>query len=267
MTMTLLAWNAALVLVLMTAVWLASVRLRDVSIVDPWWSVCFLLITTHTVLRTGLTVANTCLLALVAVWALRLWFHLLVRSRGQPEDPRYAAFRRRFGPARYWWVSFFQVFLLQGCLALVISAPLQVAAANVADTSSRFGARDAVGVLLFAVGFAWEAAADEQLRRFRRAFKGQGKVLDSGLWGWCRHPNYFGEALLWWGFWVLSLGAPLGWMTLPAPALMTYLLVKVSGVSMLDAHLLATRPAYAEYMRRTPAFLPKRPRRGVGVTE
>ena len=129
MTLELVAWNAALVLALMTVLWGASVFLRDASIVDPFWSVGFLLVTAQTVLRTGLTPGKTLLLGMVGTWAIRLFLYLLRRSRGKPEDPRYAAFRRRYGPERYWWVSFFQVFLLQGVLVVIISAPLQVAAA------------------------------------------------------------------------------------------------------------------------------------------
>ena len=128
MTAGLLATNAALVLALMTVLWLVSVRLRDASIVDPFWSMAFLLVTAHTTLRTGLTPGRTLLLAAVAAWALRLFVHLLLRSLGKPEDPRYAAFRAKYGAERYGWVSFFQVFLLQGALVVVISAPLQIAA-------------------------------------------------------------------------------------------------------------------------------------------
>jgi steroid 5-alpha reductase family enzyme len=140
-TLELVAWNAALVLALMSALWVVSVLRRDASVVDPWWSISFLLVTAHTAARTGLTPGKTLLLALVAAWALRLWLHLLVRSVGHGEDPRYAAFRQRFGPERYWWISFFQVFLLQGALALLISAPLQLASA--AGSPDPFGHREA----------------------------------------------------------------------------------------------------------------------------
>jgi steroid 5-alpha reductase family enzyme len=129
MSLQLFGWNVALVFGLMTTLWLVSVRLRDASIVDPWWSMGFLLVTVHTALATGLTPAKVLVLTLVGTWSLRLWLHLLLRSRGKPEDPRYASFRQRYGAARYWWVSLFQVFLLQGSLVVLISAPLQLAAA------------------------------------------------------------------------------------------------------------------------------------------
>jgi steroid 5-alpha reductase family enzyme len=243
----------------MTTLWIASVRLRDASIVDPWWSIAFLLVTARTVFATGLGPAKGLLLALVAAWALRLWLYLLLRSRGKQEDPRYAAFRQRFGPERYWWVSFFQVFLLQGTLALGISAPLQVAAA--AALPDRIGAPQIAGAALFAVGFVVETVADAQLGRFRAKKAGSGAVLDTGLFRWSRHPNYFGEAVLQWGFWLCAVDRPWGAWTVLAPVLMTYLLVKVSGVALLDAHLSATKPGYADYVRRTSAFVPWPPRR------
>jgi steroid 5-alpha reductase family enzyme len=263
MTIELLAWNAALVLTMMTALWGASVFLRDASIVDPWWSIGFLLVAAHTAARTGLTPGKTLLLAMVAAWALRLWGYLLLRSRGKPEDLRYAAFREKYGAGRYWWFSFFQVFLLQGVLVLLISPPLQLAAA--AGAPDPVSPADLLGLALFATGLVFEVVADTQLSSYRRAkarggADAPGPVLDTGLWRYSRHPNYFGEALLWWGFWVLSLDTPWGWATFLAPVLMTFLLVKVSGVAMLDAHLTETRPGYADYVRRTPAFLPRPPR-------
>ncbi len=259
MTAALLAANAALVLALLVVLWLVSVRKRDASIVDPWWSMLFLLITANTITQTGFTPGKTLLLVLVAAWALRLWLHLLVRARGQAEDPRYAAFRERFGPERYWWFSFFQVFLLQGCLALFVSAPLQLAGA--APWPDGLTLLDGVGALIFGLGFGFEVVADRQLDAFRRDPSRRGQVLDTGLWRFSRHPNYFGEALLWWGFGLCALDQPLGWVALAGPLLMTFLLVRVSGVSLLDAHLRSTRPGYADYIERTPGFVPWRPRR------
>ena len=263
MTFDLVIGNVALVLALMTALWAVSVFLRDASIVDPWWSIGFLLVTALTVARTGLTPGKTLLLGMVGAWAIRLWLYLLSRSRGKAEDPRYAAFRRKYGAERYWWISFFQVFLLQGFLIVLISAPLQLAAA--AGHPDPISLTDLLGLGLFVVGLLTEALADAQLNAFRaaRALGGpgaQGPVLDSGLWRFSRHPNYFGEAVLWWGFFLCALDAPLGWATFLAPALMTFLLVKVSGVAMLDAHMAATRPEYADYIRRTSAFLLRPPR-------
>jgi steroid 5-alpha reductase family enzyme len=250
--------DAALVLGMMSLLWLLSVHKSDVSIVDPWWSFGFLVITLQGVLRTERTPAKLLLLGLVATWSLRLWAHLLWRSRGRPEDPRYAAFRQRFGPQRYWWLSYFQVFLLQGLLMLIISAPLVVATA--AAPPDPIGPAQLLGAALVVVGFLFEAIADHQLTTFRGDPARRGQVLDRGLWRYSRHPNYFGEALLWWGYYVLALPQPYGWATIFAPALMSFLLLRVSGVTMLDAHLSRTKPGYAEYVRRTSAFFPRPPR-------
>ena len=253
MTLALFRQNAALVAGLMTVLWMLSVARRDASIVDPWWSMAFLVVTSHTVASTGLTPAKELLLVMVAIWAIRLWLHLLLRNRGKPEDPRYSAFRQRYGPARYWWISLFQVFLLQAGLVVLISAPLQLAAS--ARPPDPIGTTSLAGLLLFSIGFAIEAVADHQLQAFRNDTSHRGQVLAVGLWRFSRHPNYFGEALLWWGFGLFALGQPYGWICLLGPLAMTVLLVKVSGVAMLDAHLAATKPAYRDYIRRTSAFV------------
>ena len=255
MNFSLLCHVAALVLALMSTLWVVSIFRRDVSIVDPWWSICFLVVTADATFSTGVTPPKVCVLVAVAVWALRLWLHLLLRSRGRAEDPRYAAFRKRFGPERYWWLSFFQVFLLQGALALFVSSPLLVAASE----SQTITVSLIVGLVLFAIGFAWETISDGQLQRFRDDPSRHGGVLDTGLWRYSRHPNYFGETLMAWGMWLFAVQQPYGWATVAAPLLMTFLLLKVSGVAMLDAHLASTKPGYAEYIRRTSAFIPRRP--------
>lgn len=241
----------------MTALWVASVIKRDVSIVDPWWSIAFLLVAANGVWRTEISPGKLLVLAAVAVWAVRLWAYLLWRSRNAPEDPRYVAFRQRFGPERYWWVSFFQVFLLQGVLAFLLSAPLLVSTAAGAEDPLSW--TDAVALLLFVLGFTLESVADWQLHRFRTDPDRTG-ILDTGLWAWTRHPNYFGEALVAWAFWLFALDQPWGPATILAPIGMTYLLVRVSGVSMLDAHMRAIRPEYAAYIDRTSAFVPRPPR-------
>ena len=258
MTWQLAAQSFGLILALVTALWVASVIRRDVSIIDPWWSIAFLVATVHSAIRTGLGGAKTVLLVAVTVWALRLWLHLLVRSHGKPEDPRYAAFRQRYGPERYWWLSFFQVFLLQGGLAFVISAPLQLSAS--APATDVMTPVDWIGLALFVVGFAFEAIGDAQLLAFQRNPAMRGRVLDTGLWRYTRHPNYFGECVLGWGLWICALDQPLGWATVFAPLLMTFLLLKVSGVAMLDAHLSSSKPGYRDYIRRTSAFVPLPPR-------
>lgn len=249
--------NVLLVWGLVTVLWAVSVRLRNVSIIDPWWSIAMLLPTVATALRTGFTPPKILLVTLVSIWALRLWAYLLRRGWGAPEDARYAAFRQRYGPERYWWFSYGQVFLLQGVLALVVSAPMQLVAAGAPRPWSGF---DVLGTVLFAFGFTFEAVGDAQLRAFKANPANRGRVMDRGLWSLTRHPNYFGEAVLGWGFGAFALAEPWGWPTLVGPILMTWLLLRVSGVALLDRHLAATRPGYAEYIARTPAFFPRWPR-------
>lgn len=257
MTASIVFTNALCVLGLMSALWLVSITRSDVSIVDPWWSMAFLLVTARTAVTTGRSLQSFVLLEMVGLWAVRLWLHLLLRSWGKHEDPRYAAFRARFGPRRYWWISLFQVFLLQGVLVIIISAPLQLGGASRSD---HLGVIQVAAILTFLAGFVFETIADSQLQRFRNRAANRGKVMNQGLWRYSRHPNYFGEALLWWGFWLYVLNQPGGWATFFGPALMTFLLLRVSGVSLLDAHLRKTKPQYEDYIRRTSAFLPWPPR-------
>ena len=258
MTPSLLAGNALAVFALVTTLWLWSVYRRDASVIDPWWSMGSLLVTARTAVVTGITPGKTLLLAMVGAWALRLFGHLTLRARGAPEDPRYQAFRRRFGAERYWWVSYFQVFLLQGVLMLLVSAPLQLAAA--APAPDPLAWNDLAALALFAAGFTFEAVGDWQLARFRRDPSSKGRALDTGLWRYTRHPNYFGEAVLQWGLWLAALDRPWGWFSALAPALMTWLLLRVSGVAMLERQLTKTRPGYEDYVRRTSAFFPWPPR-------
>lgn len=258
MTLALIAENAALVWLLMTLLWVVSVLKRDASIVDPWWPVGFLVVTIYTIVRTGFTPAKSLLLVAVTSWAMRLWVHLLIRNWGKAEDPRYTKFRERFGAGRYWWFSYFQVFLLQGALILLISAPLQLAGS--ATAPNPISGYDLLATSVFVVGLVLEVVADGQLRAFRRDPQNRGQVLAHGLWSWSRHPNYFGEAVLWWGLFLYVLDQPLGWSMFLSPLLMTFLLVKVSGVAMLDAQLTETKPHYRKYIETTSAFFPRRPK-------
>jgi steroid 5-alpha reductase family enzyme len=234
-----------------TVLWMVSLRLRDASIADPFWGPGFLLAGATYLLADGSPTPRGLLVtALVAGWAGRLGIHLWVRNRRHGEDPRYQAMRAHHG-VRFPWVSLVTVFWLQAVLLWVVSLP--IFGAVVSDLG--LTAWDAVGVLLFLVGLATEATADAQLARFTADPGNRGKVLDRGLWRFSRHPNYFGDALLWWGVYFLAVGAGAGW-TVVGPVLMTVLLVKVSGVALLERTVTERRPGYAEYARRTSAFVP-----------
>ena len=234
--------------------WLVSLAVRDASIVDIFWAPGFALMAWATVTKVPVLGARGWLvLVLVSIWSVRLALHIALRHRG--EDSRYAAMRAKAGP-RWAWQSLFQVFLLQSALIWIISAPLQVA------VSSRgpLAIVDVAGALLAATGLGIEALADLQLTRFRAGAANKDKVMDQGLWSWSRHPNYFGDALMWWGFFLLGFGGSPLWWLLISPLTMTVLLLRVSGVSLLEETIAERRPAYADYIRRTSAFVPWPPR-------
>jgi steroid 5-alpha reductase family enzyme len=190
---------------------------------------------------------------LVTVWAIRLAVYIGVRNAGAGEDFRYRRWRDQAGRS-FWWISFFKVFLLQAVVLWVASSPVLLAQST--GPSSKLSSLDLIGVTLFAAGFLFEVVADWQLARFKRDPANKGRILQTGLWSRSRHPNYFGEALLWWGIGLLAFPAG-GWTALLGPALMTFLLMKVSGVTMLDAALVDRRPGYDAYIRSTPAFFPR----------
>jgi steroid 5-alpha reductase family enzyme len=251
-------WFESLALVLggMTLAWCVSRWLENVSIVDGLWSLGFLLAGAHYVGRMGDSGARTILVSCLAlIWGLRLSIHIFWRNHGQGEDPRYRAMRNAVGPS-FRHRSWATVFLLQGGLLWVIAIPWAVASS---PTGPALGPWDAVGCLLWLVGFLFEAVGDAQLAQFKRHPAHRGQVMDRGLWRWTRHPNYFGEATLWWGFYCLAVAAGGAW-TIYSPILMTFLLLKVSGVALLEKTIADRRPAYRDYIARTSAFLPWPPR-------
>ncbi len=255
--------HAAVTLAVTAAVffllWLLSLRLRDASIVDSWWGPGFALIALVTFLLTpgGARPRRVLVLALTATWGLRLGAHIFARNHGTPEDPRYQAMRRSWGD-RFPFASLFTVFVLQALILWVVSAPVQVAQGSAAPES--LGPWDAAGVLAWAIGFFFETVGDAQLARFRADPANAGRVMDHGLWRYTRHPNYFGDACVWWGLWLIACAVPGGWLTVFSPLVMTFLLRRVSGVPMLERGMAKRRPGYDEYVRRTSPFLPWPPR-------
>jgi steroid 5-alpha reductase family enzyme len=241
-----------------TLVWMISVRLRDASIADSCWGLGFVVLAwLYCLLSPTLTPRSWLVAVLVTLWGTRLSWHIVRRHRGNGEDPRYQAMRAAHGPA-FWWRSLFIVFWLQGAILWFVGLPLLVAIR--AAQPSAFTAVDGLGVLGFAIGFSFEVAGDRQLRRFRADPSNRGRVLDRGLWRYTRHPNYFGDAVLWWGLYAIAAATPTGWLTVLSPALMTFLLMRVSGVTLLEQSLKASKPDYAGYIARTPAFFPWFPR-------
>jgi steroid 5-alpha reductase family enzyme len=245
-------------LLMMLALWLLSLALRDVSIVDIWWGPGFAWLTMVAFTISGdPTPRDALLLALVSLWGLRLGAYLLWRNWGQGEDARYARMRRHHG-ARFPLVSLATVFGLQAVLQWFVSLPLQIA--QLAPGTRPLGALDALGVALFAAGLFFETVGDAQLARFKADPANRGRVMDRGLWRYTRHPNYFGDCLVWWGLFAIAAATPAGWLTVASPLLMTFLLLRVSGVALLERSLVRTRPSYRDYIERTSAFFPRPPR-------
>jgi steroid 5-alpha reductase family enzyme len=245
---------------LAAATWLVSLRKRDVSIVDSTWS---LMILTGAVLYAAgaerPTYRTWVILGLVALWAVRLSAYLTWRNWGEPEDRRYREIREKYEPG-FAWKSLGIIFIFQAVLAWLASLPLWPAL----TTAASIGLLDWIGFGLFSVGLAFETIGDWQLARFKADSANGSLVMDRGLWRYTRHPNYFGECVLWWGFYLFAVSAG-AWWTLPAPLLLTWLLLKFSGVALLESTIVARRPEYREYVARTNAFLPGRPRRqGMG---
>lgn len=258
--------HAAPILALYLALgWLLSVRLRDVSIVDVMWGPGFaLVVAVATWVGAGDPARKLLVLVLVGLWGLRLAFHIFLRNHGKGEDYRYRAMRERQGP-RFVWLSAITIFGLQGALLLFIALPLILATSRTAGTgtgTAGLGLVDLAGCALFVLGFFFEAVGDAQLARFKADPANRGKVCDVGLWRYSRHPNYFGDATLWWGLYLIACAVPGGAWTIASPLLMTVLLLKVSGVALLERGLASTKPGYADYVARTSPFVPWFPRRG-----
>jgi steroid 5-alpha reductase family enzyme len=244
----------------LSLVWIASLPRRDVSIVDICWGPGFAVLAwTYCALFGAFEPRALLVAALVTIWGARLAWHINRRHRGAGEDPRYAAIRARHGAA-FWWRSLLTVFWLQATLIWIIGLPLLAVAGASAPPS--LGAWDVAGLGLFTIGFAFEAIGDHQLRRFKAAPANRGKVLETGLWRYTRHPNYFGDALLWWGLYLIAASIPAGRLMIASPALMTFLLLRVSGVSLLERGLRRSKSEYAGYIARTSAFFPWFPARG-----
>ena len=243
----------AAIVVLFTVLWVISVRSEDASIADIAWGPGILtLAVVYYFTSNGAAVRAGLMLALVAIWAIRLAAHLYVRNRLQGEDFRYEMLRNHRGKS-WWWYSYFRVFLLQAVVAWILSIPVYFAVVSLAPPTLTMV--DYLGVVLFIIGFAFETIGDEQLRRFRGSPRNVKLVLETGLWQYTRHPNYFGEAVLWWGIGLIG-AATGGVVGLIAPALITYFLMNVSAM-LLERSLKRNKRAYENYIATTSAFIPR----------
>jgi steroid 5-alpha reductase family enzyme len=247
-----------LILGLMTLIWIASVILRNAGIVDPFWGLGFTIATLfYFCYGEGDPTRRWVVLILATIWSLRLFIYLFKRNFGKEEDYRYRQFRKNYGENRYWWVSFFQVFMLQGVLLWLVSAPL-LAAMHV-GVERNLGILDLLAMLIWLIGFIFEAGSDYQLAKFKADPHNKGQLMTTGFRRYTRHPNYFGDAAVWWSFGLFSLAAGAWWPVL-GTILMTFLLLKISGVAMLEKSL-RNKPGFSEYQKGTSAFFPWIPSR------
>jgi steroid 5-alpha reductase family enzyme len=242
-----------LILSLMTTLWIVSVFLKNVSIVDMFWGLGFVFVNTFYFLNTEMTPEKIILFFLVTIWGLRLSVYLAWRNIGKPEDFRYQEFRKKYGENRYWWISFFQTFLLQGVLMFIISLPLL--GINQNSVSENLNLLDYLGILIWTIGFIFEAGGDWQLARFKGNKSNKGKVLNTGLWHYTRHPNYFGDSAVWWGYGLICISTGSYWYA-TGSVIMTLLIIKVSGVALLEKSLKDQKPHYKDYIEKTSSFIP-----------
>lgn len=252
-------YGLLVIIALMSLLWIISVIIKNASIVDLFWGFGFVLSSGYYFISLeGFSARKIILMVLVFIWGMRLSAYLTWRNHGKGEDFRYREFRKKYGENRYWWISFFQVFILQGILMWLISAPLL--GAQYYGVSKSLNILDFAGIILWIIGFMFEAGGDWQLAVFKANPANKGKVLDSGFWRYTRHPNYFGDSAVWWGFGLICLAAG-SYLPLLGSVLMTLMIIKVSGVALLEKSLKDQKPEYREYIEKTSAFLPWFPKK------
>ena len=255
------AWTTAgfVACAFVTLVWLLSLSVHDSSIVDISWGLGFMAIVWFAPASVPGGLAPRALLValLVTAWGIRLSAHILWRNWGRGEDYRYRAWRDQAG-STWWWRSYFKVFLVQGAVMWVVAAPVVAVLSRSAQPP--LGWIDLLAVAVWAVGFGFETLGDMQLARFKANPANKARLMTAGVWRYTRHPNYFGDSTVWWGHYLVAVASG-AWWSVFSPTLMTYLLLRVSGVSMIERALRDTKPGYREYMESTSAFFPRPPRR------
>jgi steroid 5-alpha reductase family enzyme len=248
---------AVAVLLYMTAWFLISVTKKRNDVADVAWGLGFLLVAIISFARNGVNIDRGLFVTLlVFIWAVRLSYHIYTRNRGKTEDYRYKKWREEWGKL-FFIRSYLQVFILQGFLLLLIVSPVVIV--NITRGGS-FGIFDFVGFIVWLIGFYFESVGDAQLSKFIKNPENKDKVLDYGLWKYTRHPNYFGEVTQWWGIFLIALSVPFGVFGVIGPLTITFLILKVSGIPMLEKKMVEN-PKYTEYIRKTSVFFPLPPKR------
>jgi len=249
--------SAIAVGLLMLSVWLLSLLLKNASIVDIFWGLGFVVVASvANFASNGYSDVGLIVAAMVSIWGLRLAVYLWWRNHGKGEDFRYVAMRKHYG-VRFPLISLVTVFALQGVLMFVVSIPVQLAQQPSDESINVFSV---IGVLVWFIGVMFEWVGDVQLARFKARPENSGKVMDKGLWRYTRHPNYFGDACAWWGIAIVALQSNTGWLGLLGAGAMSFLLVRVSGVPMLEKTMHKRRPDYVAYQERTSGFIPRKPK-------
>lgn len=249
--------EAVIVTLYMTCWFAVAVRKGRNDLADIAWGGGFILVALSSLALHGAVTPRSALVSgLVVIWGTRLAVHIGLRNRGKPEDARYRKWREEWGE-HVLLRSFLQIFLLQGCLLLVISIPVILVNLSPPEPLAWL---DVLGLLVWLTGFLFEAEGDFQLVLFKRNPAHKGKIMTTGLWRYTRHPNYFGEVTLWWGIYLIALSVPHGWLTVVGPLTITILILKVSGIPMLEKKY-EGNAEFQEYKRRTSAFWPLPPKR------
>ncbi len=261
MVLNIFGMSAIIILLYMNTVFILSLIKKNASIVDIAWGPGFVLVVVVHLLKDSLKHQSVdprqfMIASLISIWGIRLAWHIYKRNRGKPEDYRYASWRQKWGK-NFILRSYFQIFLLQGFFMLIILTPALLVLNSRAD---RLNFLDFIGLVIWLTGFFFEVVADAQLRQFRKNPENRGRIITTGLWKYSRHPNYFGESVMWWGIFLIALNASRGWLGIISPLTITLLLTRVSGVPLLEKKYRGN-PEFEAYKNRTSAFFPWPPRR------
>ncbi|WP_417469071.1 DUF1295 domain-containing protein [Maricaulis sp.] len=259
---TLLGSNLVMLVGVMLALWAISIPLKDVSFIDSFWAFGFILVAGLSFVLTpdGAGARKLLLLGLTAIWGLRLGGYLFWRWRKEGPDKRYVALLKQAKPGTEHWHSFKFVFMMQAVLLWIVSLPVQLG--QISATPAALGPVAFLGAALALTGIFFESVGDWQMARFKGDPANAGKVMDQGLWRYTRHPNYFGDACVWWGLYLIAAETQAGWAAIIGPVVLTGLLVKWSGAALLERRMKRSRPEYEDYIARTSSFIPMPPKSG-----
>lgn len=258
----LLVYNAILLTIVMAFLWLCSIKIRDVSFIDAFWPMGMVMLAGSTFIQAdGSEPRKLLILVLTALWGFRLGAHLLTRWLAEGEDPRYKRILGKAMEQNKWGFAtsaLLNVFMTQAPLLFIVCLPAQLG--QIAADPAELGWLAAIGGVIAVIGIAFETIGDWQLKQFRANPATAGTVLNTGLWRYTRHPNYFGDACAWWGIWLIAAETTIGFWSFVGPALLTWTLMKWSGVPLLEYSLKKKRPGYEEYIRKTSHFFPWPPK-------